>query len=254
MAAAPQQVAPADKGNHKGDGGDRQPDELRDQVWQQAAEGPGHCHREGDDRAYWVHFRCTWKSFCGGFELISRVGIAMKVVSLLSQLPMTEGRQENSKDNSKDNSNVWLGAAFLFGLLFGMRIMRLWTDRSSRAVAHLDLGAPGPLGKSRVPQCKIERETSSQMPMPKRFPRRTIATQSQCTYTRHATHPKFRPLPAHRHGVFFESEMEVYRPNDDFPFRKCDASMLDSVKPEDEELFQEYYFFEGGPGGGQKSH
>ena len=172
MAAAPQQVAPADKGNHKGDGGDRQPDELRDQVGQQAAEGPGHCHREGDDRAYLVpNVRCTWKSSCGGFGLISRVGIAMKVVSLLSHLPMIEGRQENSKDNA---NVVWLGATFLFGLLFGMRIMRLWTDRSSRAVAHLDLGAPGPLGKSRVPQCKIEREVSSQRPMPKRFPRRTI--------------------------------------------------------------------------------
>ena len=59
--------------------------------------------------------------------MISRVRIAMKVVSLLSQLPMTEGRQEISKDKSNDCAVVlvWLGAAFLFGLLFGVRIMKL---------------------------------------------------------------------------------------------------------------------------------
>ena len=159
--------------------------------------------------------------------MISRVGIAMKGVSLLSHLPMTEGRQENSN-----------------GLLFGMRIMRLWTDRSSRAVAHLDLGAPGPLGKSRVPQCKIERETSSQMPMPKRFPRRSIATQSQCTYTWWTKEQRFRQLPDRSHGVFFESEL--FRAN--FPLRKGHV-----VEPDDdEELFQKYYFMEGGPG--KKNH
>ena len=152
---------------------------------------------------------------------------------MLSQLPMTEGlRQETFNEDSNDGAVVlvWLAATFLFGILIGMRIVRR--------------PEPGADTPRRVPQCKIEKEISLQVPMPKRFPRRTIATQSQCTYTRCATQPKFRPLPDRSHGVFFESEL--FRAN--FPLRKGHV-----VEPDDdEELFQKYYFMEGGPG--KKNH